>query len=93
MPKPKILRTDKFLYIIEQKLPELTKIADVVTADDDREDTIAKGAVDALAVGTGLGHRLSPQRADRMSAAEAREWRQVWESLDPGLLASGRSQR
>ncbi len=49
---------------------------------------IAKGSVDALAVASGLGHRLSPQRAGRMSAAEAQEWGRVWESLDPRSPAS-----
>lgn len=51
---------------------------------------IAKASVDAIAVGTGFGHRLSPQRAGRMSVKEAEEWRRVWESFDPGPLASGR---
>ncbi len=51
---------------------------------------IAKGSVDAVAVGSGLGHRLSPQRAGRMSAAEAQEWRRVWESLEPHSPASTR---
>jgi len=51
---------------------------------------IAKASVDAIAVGTGLGHRLSPQRAGRMSVKEAQEWRRVWESFDPGPPASGR---
>jgi glycosyltransferase involved in cell wall biosynthesis len=44
---------------------------------------IAKASVDAIAVGTGLGHRLSPQRAGRMSARDAEEWRRVWESFEP----------
>jgi glycosyltransferase involved in cell wall biosynthesis len=52
---------------------------------------IAKASVDAIAVGTGLGHRLSPQRAGRMSVKEAEEWRQVWESLDPRPPASTRA--
>jgi len=51
---------------------------------------ITKASVDAIAVGTGLGHRLSPQRAGRMSVKEAEEWRQVWESFDPAPPASGR---
>lgn len=51
---------------------------------------IAKASVDAISVGTGLGHRLSPQRAGRVSVKEAEEWRRVWESFDPEPLASGR---
>ncbi len=47
MPRRKILRTDRPLRILESRLPELERIADVVTAADDREETIAKAAADA----------------------------------------------
>ena len=43
----------------------------------------AKASVNAIAIGTGLGHRLLPQRAGRMSLQEMKEWREVWESFDP----------
>jgi glycosyltransferase involved in cell wall biosynthesis len=51
---------------------------------------IAKASVDAVSVGAGLGHRLSPQRAGRMSVEEAAGWRRVWESFDPEPPAGAR---
>jgi hypothetical protein len=51
---------------------------------------IAKGLVDALAIGTGLDHRLLRQRAGEMADAEEEEWREVWESLDPPPPTSAR---
>lgn len=50
----------------------------------------AKASVDAISIGTGLGHRLLPQRAGRMSLREIKEWREVWESFDPAPSASSR---
>ncbi len=47
MAKTKILRTDKYLFILERFLPQLLKVADIVTAEDDREETIAGLAHDA----------------------------------------------
>jgi glycosyltransferase involved in cell wall biosynthesis len=44
-------------------------------------EQLAKASVDVLAVASGLGHRLSPQRAGPISRIEAEEWRAVWESL------------
>lgn len=48
----------------------------------------AKGSLDAISIGTGLGHRLLTQRAGRMSLREAQDWRQVWKSLDNAPTAS-----
>ncbi|MFQ5764077.1 MAG: 2-hydroxyacid dehydrogenase [Rhodospirillales bacterium] len=45
--KPKILRTDPELRILDQYLDELGKIAEVVTAESDDEDTLARQAGDA----------------------------------------------
>ena len=42
----------------------------------------AKASADALALGVGLGHRLSRLRAGPMSDAEVKQWSQVWESLE-----------
>jgi glycosyltransferase involved in cell wall biosynthesis len=48
-----------------------------------------KASLDAVAIGTGLGHRLLPQRAGRMSLREIEQWREVWEPCD--TTASGTS--
>jgi glycosyltransferase involved in cell wall biosynthesis len=48
----------------------------------------AKASVDAIAIGTGLGHRLLPQRAGRMSLQETEQWRDVWELCNTVPLAS-----
>lgn len=45
--KPKILRTDADLHIIEGALKDLRKIADVVTCDSTDEETLAREAEDA----------------------------------------------
>jgi glycosyltransferase involved in cell wall biosynthesis len=50
----------------------------------------ARASVDAISIGTGLGHRLLPQRAGRMSLREMKEWRGVWESFDPALSSNSR---
>jgi glycosyltransferase involved in cell wall biosynthesis len=41
----------------------------------------AKGLLDAVAITTGLNHRILPQRAGPMSVAELAEWRVVWSSV------------
>ncbi len=48
----------------------------------------AKASVDAIAIGTGLGHRLLPQRAGWMSLSEIELWRDVWESCNTAPMAS-----
>jgi len=45
--KPKILRTEPELRILDQFLPELGAVADVVTAETGDEDTLAREARDA----------------------------------------------
>jgi D-3-phosphoglycerate dehydrogenase len=45
--KPKILRTDAELFIIEQYMAELGAVAEVVTAESDTADVLACAAVDA----------------------------------------------
>ncbi len=45
--KPKILRTDAELFIIEQYMAELGAVAEVVTAENDTADVLARAAVDA----------------------------------------------
>jgi D-3-phosphoglycerate dehydrogenase len=45
--KPKILRTDAELFIIEQYLAELGQVAEVVTAASDATDVLAREAADA----------------------------------------------
>ena len=48
--KPKILRTDAELFIIEQYLAELGAVAEVVTAESDDADVLARAAVDAQVI-------------------------------------------
>lgn len=48
----------------------------------------AKASVDAIAIGTGLGHRLLPQRAGEMSLPEIEQWRDVWEPCNTASVAS-----
>jgi glycosyltransferase involved in cell wall biosynthesis len=43
-------------------------------------EQIGKAGADAVAMGTGLDHRLLRHRAGRMSDAERAEWDQVWAS-------------
>ena len=45
--KPKILRTDAELHIVENALRDLRNIADVVTTDSNNEETLAREAEDA----------------------------------------------
>jgi hypothetical protein len=48
----------------------------------------AKASLDAISIGTGLGHRLLPQRAGWMSLPEIEQWRDVWESCNAAPVAS-----
>jgi hypothetical protein len=55
---------------------------------------LAKGAMDTIAIGTGLGYRLLRHRAPAMEEAEASEWRSVWGQIEltrKGLFAEGKS--
>jgi glycosyltransferase involved in cell wall biosynthesis len=42
---------------------------------------LAKGALDVVALGSGLGYRLLPQRAGPISPAAATEWQAVWSAV------------
>lgn len=45
--KPKILRTDADIHIIESKLEDLSRFADVITCSSNDEETLAREAEDA----------------------------------------------
>jgi D-3-phosphoglycerate dehydrogenase len=45
--KPKILRTDADIHIIESKLEALSRVADVITCSSNDEETLARKAEDA----------------------------------------------
>ena len=47
--KPKVLRTDAELFIIEQYMAQLDAVARVVTAASDAPDVLAREAADATA--------------------------------------------
>jgi glycosyltransferase involved in cell wall biosynthesis len=48
----------------------------------------AKASLDAISIGTGLGHKLLPQRAGWTSSSEIEQWRDVWESCNAAPVAS-----
>jgi hypothetical protein len=48
----------------------------------------AKASLDAISIGTGLGHKLLPQRAGWMSSSETEQWRDVWESCNAAPVAN-----
>jgi glycosyltransferase involved in cell wall biosynthesis len=50
-------------------------------------EQFAKGCLDAVAVATGLDHRLLRQRARPLSESERAKWSEVWAAVEGGALS------
>jgi hypothetical protein len=73
----KILRTRRFL--VEAVLRQLRREGRLILTPLVIIEQILKGTLDALAIGTGLNHRLLPHRAQpSLSEIERQRWVEVW---------------
>jgi hypothetical protein len=74
----KILRSRK--YFIQAMLRQLRRDRTLYLAPLALAEEGLKAALDVVAIGTGLGYRILPQRAQRSSLQEEEivRWKQVW---------------